>query len=152
MDDFKGFHRSLRLNDEETRLIDEYGFEFPHDYPTSTQSEVGEGTVHEATIIVGWEKCHDIVLEKYKRRVERFKNILSSAAPIIAVFRGDPSYIFFFREAFLEKYNKKNIIYVVSSNRSCYSNDIIVCNTENKGDWNSTDIWLDAISKAKDNI
>jgi hypothetical protein len=153
VDDFKGFHHNLTLNYKSTRLIDEYGFEFPHDYPTSSEhTNVGEGVIGEAKIIDGWEKCHDIVLEKYKRRIERFNKVLVSAAPVIALYRGDPADIYFFRSAFLEKYNKTNILYIVSSSRPSDSDDIIVCNTEETGKWNSSDIWSDAILKAKDKI
>ena len=58
----------------------------------------------------------------------------------------------FFRAAFLEKYNKTNIVYVVSSTLAYESEDTIVCNTEETGKWNSSDIWLDAILKAKDKM
>ena len=154
MDDFKMFHQNLKINSKGSRLIDEYGFEFPHDYPTTKKlvdkSEVGEGTVSEAIIIDSWENCQDIVLEKYRRRIERFRTILSSAEPIIVLYRGDPSDLYFFRAAFLEKYNKENLVYVVSSTRPCDSNDTVICNTEENSEWNSSEIWLDAISKAKE--
>lgn len=153
MDDFKGFHRNLTLNYKSTRLIDDYGLEFPHDYPTSSEeTNVGEGVIGEAKIIDDWEKCHDLVLEKYKRRIERFKTVFLSSTPVIALYRGDPSDLYFFRSAFLEKYNKTNIIYVVSSTVPYVSEDTIVCNTEESGKWNSSDIWSDAILKAKDKI
>lgn len=155
MDDFNHFHCNLTLNPEKTRVIDKYGFEFPHDYPTSLtsgNSKLGEGVIGEAIIIDGWEKCQDLVLEKYKRRIERFKCILSSAAPVIALYRGNPSDLYFFRAAFLEKYNKTDIIYVVSSTVAYDSEDTIVCNTEETGKWNLSDIWSNAILKAKEKI
>jgi hypothetical protein len=153
VDDFKEFHQNLTLNYKSTRLIDEYGFEFPHDYPTSSEDiNVGEGAIDEAKIIDGWEKCHDLVLEKYKRRIERFNRILLSPMPVIALYRGDPLDLYFFRAAFLEKYNKTNIIYVVSSSVMYDSEDTIVCNTEETGKWNLSDIWSNAILKAKERI
>ena len=153
MDDFNQFHRNLTLNSQNTRVIDEYGLEFPHDYPTSSEDlNVGEGVIGEAKIIDGWEKCHDLVLEQYKRRIERFKGIFSSAEPVVALYRGNPSDLYFFRSAFLEKYNKTNIVYVVSSTVPYDSEDTIVCNTEETGKWNLSDIWSDAILKAKERI
>jgi len=33
VNDFAEFHTDLKYNHLRTRLIDKYGFEFPHDYP-----------------------------------------------------------------------------------------------------------------------
>ena len=37
-DGFAGFHTNLKLNLNKTRLIDECGIQYPHDYPVSILS------------------------------------------------------------------------------------------------------------------
>ena len=83
---FKYFHKNLKLNYNKTRLIDYYGFQFPHDYPFDSNniddSKIGEGIFGEELdkqIIDNWSEYHEMVLEKYKRRIERFYNYLGSA-------------------------------------------------------------------------
>ena len=45
--DFNFFHKNLIFNNNKTRLIDSYGFQFPHDYPlndmSNNEDNIGEG-------------------------------------------------------------------------------------------------------------
>ena len=61
-------------------LIDEYGFQFPHDYPLSNSNinidSIGEGVFGEENgkfISDNWINYYDDVLVKYNRRIERFE-------------------------------------------------------------------------------
>ena len=44
---FKDFHKNVTFNYNKKRLIDHYGFQFPHDYPltnmTNFENNIGEG-------------------------------------------------------------------------------------------------------------
>jgi hypothetical protein len=143
-DNFMQFHKILHLATSKGYIIDEYGFEYPHDYPTTSNmaSLPGEGDMDEAIIKCGWETYHGTVLEKYERRIERFHAILRSSEPIIALFFGNTSDIYMFKAAFLEVYHKKNIVYVVNSHVPSMSEDVVVCD-------GSKDGWLSAIKEAE---
>ena len=59
MDDFKSYHTHLYITNKRTRIIDKYGFEFPHDYPTIDVCDnihIGEGIISETHILDGWER------------------------------------------------------------------------------------------------
>ena len=143
-DNFEQFHKNLELEKTKSCLVDKYGFDYPHDYPTifDSTNEPGDGHIGEATIIDGWEKYHEIVLEKYRRRIERFHNLLNSQDPIIALFFGKTSDVYMFKAAFLEKYNKTNIIYIVYSYMPSNSDDIFTCDGSKSG-------WINAIKEAE---
>jgi hypothetical protein len=156
-DDFKNFHNNLYLNKRETRLIDSYGFQFPHDYPFNINdiiiSEMGEGIFEEQfdkQIVHNWNDYHSIVLEKYKRRVERFYKYLNSDDPIIFLCRGyKVSHVIQFSLYLENKFKKKYIYFVISSNENFKNNNIITCNTEKDGKWNDISIWLQSINELK---
>jgi hypothetical protein len=38
-DNFIKFHTNLKFNDKKQKLIDSYGFEFPHDYPRNNKDK-----------------------------------------------------------------------------------------------------------------
>ena len=88
---FVDFHKKLVFNYNKTRLIDYYGFQFPHDYPLNNMVDIkndniGEGIFGEERgcfIIDNWINYYDDVLAKYNRRIERFKNIVWDKQPII---------------------------------------------------------------------
>ena len=91
-DNFDKYHKNPCFNSFGTRLIDNYGFQFPHDYPFNNnddnidKSKLGEGIFGEERdkqIIHNWYEYHPIVLEKYKRRIDRFYTYLNSETPLI---------------------------------------------------------------------
>jgi len=153
-DNFNNFHCNLKLNKTETRVIDKYGFEFPHDYPFSKdfcEEKLGDGVFGEdlqKKIIKNWNNYYDIVIKKYKRRIERFNHIFNDTKPIIILCRGySVKNIKKFGYYLTNKYKKGNIYFVVSSNEKFKNNMIITCNTEKNGKWNEDVLWNKAIQE-----
>ena len=76
-DNFSNFHTNLSFNHNKKRLIDEYGFEFPHDYPLmdnihDTDDNTGEGLFAEEDgkhITDDWRNYYNTIKEKYNRRI-----------------------------------------------------------------------------------
>jgi hypothetical protein len=156
-DNFNDYHKNLIFNSTKTRLIDTYGFQFPHDYPLNTNQidilKIGEGVIGEEknkTIIENWNNYHSIALEKYTRRIERLFNYLNSNDNLIILCRGYSSNdILIFKNYLFNKFNKQNIYFVVASSEQCKNKYIITCNPEINNNWNDSNIWLNAINKIK---
>jgi len=150
---FENFHKRLNLNHNKTRLIDYYGFEFPHDYPLNDMSEVenniGEGVFGEEKgkfITDKWSSYYDIVLDKYRRRIERFKNIVNDTKPIIALCRMSNKKDVLKLKAIFIKYYKKDNIYFINSSNQIFENDKIKnIYTEKNNVWNDVNIWKQGI-------
>jgi hypothetical protein len=115
-DDFKSFHDDLRLSECKMYVSDSYGFQFPHDYPTQKQTETpsvcDEMTV-EHPLAEHWMESIDATKEKYARRIERFQSLMNSDQQLTILTTCKRKNIEVFRELFLRKYNKTNIVYVV---------------------------------------
>ena len=160
-DNFSKFHKNLKFNYNKTRLIDEYGFQFPHDYPLNNMTNinnnnVGEGIFGEEKnnfITDNWINYYDVVLEKYNRRIERFKIIVNDINPIIVLCRYNTKQVFKLQEIFLKYFNKQNVYLLNSSNQVFENSKIKNIYTEKNGEWNNTNIWkqglLSIISKIK---
>ena len=160
-DNFIKYHTNLKFNYNKTRLIDEYGFEFPHDYPLQnidnidniddinninniSDDKIGEGIIGEEKnkiIVSDWKKYHNIAKEKYDRRIKRFLNIVNDNKPIIILCRYSTNDVILLRNLFLKYYNKQNIIFINSCNNIFVNRFIINCNTEQNGNWNDIEIW-----------
>jgi len=149
---FEYFHKHLIFNNNNTRLIDYYGFQFPHDYPligTSViENDVGEGVFGEENgkcITDKWHDYYDIILNKYNRRIERFKNIINDTKPIIVLCRYNTSGVLELQRLFMKYYKIENI-YFVNSYHEYFENDKIKnINTEKNDIWNDIDIWKQGI-------
>lgn len=156
-DNFADYHCHLQLNASCSRLIDKYGFQFPHDYPFTDNvyedTHVGEGVFGEEVqkkIIDNWVNYHPLVLEKYARRIERLYNYFRDDKPIIVLCRGyDLQSIMAFINYIMAKFNKGNIYFVVSSKYKYISTQIITCDTEANGIWNEPNIWQEGINAIK---
>jgi hypothetical protein len=155
-DSFNNYHKNLYFNNKKTRLIDSYGFEFPHDYPFNTNFEkesIGEGIFGEESnksIVENWIDYHSIALEKYQRRIKRFYSYLQSNEPVIFLCRNKSvNNLKKFGNYLSNKFNKNNIFFIVSSNESYQGKFILTCNTERNGVWNEASIWLESINKIK---
>jgi hypothetical protein len=149
---FENFHKNLRFNGNKTRLIDYYGFQFPHDYPlndmTNNENDIGEGIFGEETgkvITYKWIDYYDIVLEKYNRRIERFKNIINDTKPIIVLCRYNTRYVLELQKIFMEHYKINNIYFVNSSNEPFENDKIKNIYTEKNNEWNCVNIWREGI-------
>jgi len=153
-DNFSKYHTNLRLNRTRTRLIDEYGFEFPHDYPredvSNNADNVGEGVFAEdknTYIVHNWSNYYDIVKEKYNRRIERFLKIINDQKPIIILCRWNTNEVIRLKGMFEKYYNKTNIIFINSSSQPYVTETIINCYTERNNIWNEAQIWKENIDK-----
>jgi len=151
-EDFARFHTALQFNHDRTRLIDAYGFEFPHDYPLENKIEpserIGEGAIGEESgkaISDQWMDHYEIVMEKYRRRIDRFRQIVQSADSITILCRYSTSEVLLLREV-LTRFVKTDRILIINSCSEPFYNDwIINVNTEQKGEWNDPSIWKEAI-------
>jgi hypothetical protein len=149
---FEYFHKNLVLNDTNTRMIDHYGFVFPHDYPftetNNNEQEVGEGKFGEENgkiIINNWMEYHQIVLDKYTRRIERFKNIMLDPTPIIILCRYNTASVLELYNLIVKYYNRTNVYIVNASSEPFENNNIINIDTEKNNIWSEFTIWKEGI-------
>ena len=67
-DDFERFHKNLHFNFRNTRVVDEYGIEFPHDYPfksdPTNRADIIAEDLH-SQIVDNLEDYKPAVIEKY---------------------------------------------------------------------------------------
>jgi hypothetical protein len=134
-DDFAKFHTDLLWNGP--HLTDSYGFDFAHDYP-----------LEDGVIVNNWQDTYDTVIEKYQRRITRFRLLMKDPKPLIIFYRGYTEHCPIFKQIFKEKYNKTNVIFIVA--HYCPSNYdyIFTCEPEKNGLWNDAEIWKEALDKA----
>ena len=118
-DDFQKFHKNLEFTLNNHWFIDDYGIQYPHDYP------VDEDDV----IVSNWKDFHQDVIYKYKRRIERFKTILTSPTPIISLYLGPIKYALKLKKYIDNKYNK-NLIFIVATYEKNlpYMDNVIIVN------------------------
>ena len=172
LNNFNGFHEKLKLSDNKQYVIDSYGLEYPHDYPTVKQpvlnmnDEVNTEDILEHTIVDTWKDNIPSVKEKYKRRIERFHSIMNSEEPVLALFIGHLANVELFKNAFKIRYNKTNVYYAVLSEESisleqqqdllenhnislCEPEEILIDENANMAiDKNAqAKLWFDAINK-----
>ena len=145
-ENFERFHTNLYKNNGKTRMIDSYGFEFPHDYPTIQQDTSGD-LIAESYIADDWESHYDVIKAKYDRRIDRFRNILSDPAPVIVLCRYYMVELMIIQKIFIKYYNKHNIYFVNATHESFENATILCINPEKMGDWNNTEIWNQGISQ-----
>lgn len=153
--DFAKYHMNLQLNHARTRLIDEYGFQFPHDYPITgnadiSESQIGEGVIGEERgkqIIENWRDYHGTVIEKYRRRIARFREMLVDPRPIIVLCRYSMRDVLILQQIF-QNHFKRSDVFFVNSSKEVFENDkIINIDTEKNNVWNEAAIWKQGIDK-----
>ncbi len=152
-DDFKDFHKNISLNITKTRVIDEYGFLFPHDYPHNKITDINilnndDNWFEEKTICENYMDFYDNVYQKYSRRIERFKTIMTSDVNIIILYKGNTENAEKILTLVKNKYNKNNIMIVCSGSGLNESNNpqIINCSVD-KTQYNDVRIWDENIQK-----
>jgi len=145
---FEYFHKNLVLNHKKTRLIDYYGFQFPHDYPLShmidVENNIGEGVFGEENgkfITDKWSDYYGTVLDKYNRRIERFKHIINDTKPIIVLCRYNTRDVLQLQKLFIHYYKLNNIYFINSSNEEFENDKIKNIYTEKNSIWNDVNIW-----------
>jgi hypothetical protein len=154
-DNFVRFHKNLHFNSTKSRLIDEYGFQFPHDYPLNTMKEVesdsiGEGVFGEESgkiICDTWKEYHDAVVCKYTRRIERFKLIINDMKPIVVLCRYNINDVLKLQQLFIKHYNRDDIYFINSTNEVFKNEKIRNIYTEKNGIWNDSTIWKEGIER-----
>ena len=149
---FEYFHKNVILNDTKTRVIDHYGFIFPHDYPltnrNTNEDEIGEGTIGEENgkhIVDNWMDYNQIVVEKYARRIERFKNIINDLKPIIVLCRYDTKNVLELYNLFVRYYNRTDIYMVNAFPEPFENNNIINIDIEKNNIWGDINVWKEGV-------
>jgi len=156
-ENFSRFHTNLRYNHTQRRVIDDYGFEYPHDYPLENEhidniEEAFIGEVVGKVICSNYMDYYDAIYNKYKRRIERFLNIMHDKKPIIVLCRHSTSDVLKLQESILKNYKKENVYFVNSTSEEFENNKIINIFTEKNGNWNEDDIWEKGIERIKSKI
>ena len=158
-DKFSLFHQNLVYNHNKTRLIDSYGFEFPHDYPLlSDVLDISfSSVVTQNTIVDYWADYHVDASAKYRRRIDRFNAILARPAPLIVLCRYDVRAIPKIKALFETYYGKSNVFFVNSTAKgppyrfnltNGFGTYTLCCHTEENGQWNETAVWKTALDAA----
>ena len=149
-DRFSQYHKGLHLNETKTRVIDSYGFQFPHDYPTmdSEMEEVGECNFEESgkRIVENWMDYYDIVKAKYDRRINRFVAVLLDPRPIIVLCRYLPAEVLRIQRILTTAFQKKNI-YFVNAYPTIYETPYLLNINPDVHTWNDSEIWKQGIER-----
>lgn len=150
-DDFRQFHTNLQLNEPRRRLIDPYGFQFPHDYPLKNkQSE--DVILPEDVIADDWATHYDVIKEKYDRRIARFREAMADPAPIIVLCRYKTQNVLTLQQLFIKYYNRDNLYFVNACADKFETGTIINIDTESSGNWSDGNIWKQGIIRMMGNL
>lgn len=152
---FAMFHKSVHLDESKQNVLDEYGIKYPHDYPIKLLpnfKQSSDGFIADRLVDDDWAKYTDQAVEKYGRRIERFRNVMADTSkPIIVLYRDKYESAIVIKKILEKTYNREHIIVIVATDENIVSTNgaIIVCNPEAGGKWNDKEIWNDAIHSAK---
>ena len=108
------------------------------------ENNIGEGVFGEENgkfITDKWSNYYGVVLDKYNRRIERFKNIINDTKPIIVLCRYNTTDVLKLHNLFTNYYNVKNIYFINSSNELFENDNIKNIYTEQNNVWNDVNIW-----------
>jgi hypothetical protein len=146
-DRFAQYHKGLHLNDTKTRVVDSYGFQFPHDYPTVGTQDIS-GCYEETgkEIVENWMDYYDVVKAKYDRRINRFVTVLLDSRPIIVLCRYSPADVLRIQRILTTAFQKKNI-YFVNAYPSIYETPYIININPDVQRWNDSEIWKQGIER-----
>ena len=157
-EDFHYFHENIRRMDHGRRMIDSYGFQYPHDYPLvghdQEDDELKNGRAFfledlHKPIVDNWLLYYPTIKEKYDRRIQRFRDLLKDPTPVIFLSR--------YPEAdakrlldFLRAHYGRNDLFMVNSCPDARqdqdpSTGLYSIWTEQHGIWNQPECWRDAI-------
>jgi hypothetical protein len=140
---FKDFHKNLRINDNKTVVFDKYFFEYVHDYPLN---EIDK------KIVDNWEDYYPEILAKYERRIQRFLSIMREPIPLLIFTRYHISDVIKLKILIEKYYGRKDIFFLNATPEADYIKPNLKTleyntfmrnfNTEANGIWNDTSIWL----------
>lgn len=158
-EDFAGFLQELYRADAYTTqscVIDSYGFEFRHDFPTVKKNAcidtIENGGYHEETTIVdNWRDYIPEVREKYHRRIERFLSALSTKDQnhkVVFVRREETTSknIEEFIEIIEEKYPLLNFSVLIVNGPTCKNPRIKSGTVRDSPVWNDPEDWAKLLS------
>ena len=152
---FAMFHKKVHLDDSKRNVVDAYGIKYPHDYPIKLLPNFKrstDGFIADRLVDNDWEKYTDQAVEKYGRRIERFRNVMADKSkPIIVLYRDKYRNAIIIKEILEKTYLREHIIVIVATDEKILSENpaIIICNPEVEGKWNDKEIWNHAIQTAK---
>ena len=145
-DNFARFHTGLRISPSRTRIIDVYGFQYPHDYPVIDENN-NEPTsaIVEKKIVENWKLYYDDIKRKYNRRIDRFIQIMRSPLPILVLCRYSVDDTLKIRGMLNKYYNKSNVMFITSTKTVSNVPYVRTLFTEKNDIWNETAIWKEAV-------
>jgi len=136
---FEKFHKKLDLTEKDHWVIDEYGIQYPHDYPTN----------EDESLVDNWRDYQQEVLSKYNRRIQRFFTILNSNESIIVLYLGFINYAITLKRYFEKKFNKRFVFVVGTFEKPTNQlEDIIIVSLKSNDESRNKDYWKPAIDKA----
>lgn len=142
--DFAGFHQTLQLERNAatgvfSQITDGLGFRFHHDYPTTSMSVfTDENEVGEDPIVDNWRDFHAAALEKYGRRIQRFRDIMRGPEEVIGVCRRPVADCMRIRAAIAQTYGRD--IRILTDTHEV-SNDPMIETVHSERDWYDIERW-----------
>lgn len=138
-DDFAHFleENSLHLRRDKQGIVDYYGFEFVHDFPTIktsiSQDPSDDNPITQNRIRDDWREFIPVVREKYLRRIERLKQTLSGSDKIFifrhfGINRNQAQAI---RDLLKRKYPQLDFTLIAVGNSTAMANDWNLSNIRN---------------------
>ena len=112
------------------------------------ENNIGEGAFGEENgkcITDKWNDYYGIVLDKYNRRIERFKNIINEDKPIIVLCKYTTRDVLELQKLFIKYYKITNIYFINSSNEIFENDNIKNIYTEKNNIWNDVNVWKEGI-------
>lgn len=159
IDDFSQFHENISRMDHGRRMMDAYGFQYPHDYPLVGHSEeddksVGNGAFSEdlhRPIVNNWLLYYPTVKDKYNRRIQRFRELMNDRNIPICFLSRYPEMDAKYLLEFLRAHFKRNDLFMVNSCPDARQDQDLSTGlssiwTEKHGIWNQSECWQEAIN------
>jgi hypothetical protein len=128
--DFAFFLTDLTMRPDKQGVIDHYGFNFTHDWPTIHDPHINPLTsdfIGNCQLFNEWEKALPLVREKYHRRIERLKQMCLGRNKIIFIRSGSFSRpkeeALMIRDFFSKKYPTLEFLLVVLSSQENFKTE-----------------------------
>ena len=92
LDDFKHFLTELAMRPDGQGVIDYYGIHYTHDWPTVHSPHIdalNADFIGNCALFSAWQNALPLVREKYRRRIDRFRNACLSANKVFFIRSDD---------------------------------------------------------------